>query len=230
MSYIIEGLKGAAKIILSLDKEFLGIIGVSLKISLTSTFLAGLVGIPLGICIGTSKFKGRKLINIVLNTLMAFPTVVIGLMVYSFLSRSGPLGKFGLLFTPTAMIIGQFILALPIISALSAAGTRNIGEAPLIAARILGADRKQSFMIFLKETRLLIISCLLAGFGRVFAEVGVSMMLGGNIRFYTRNITTAIALETSKGYFSLGIALGIVLLAIAFIINIVVFLFHHKDL
>lgn len=219
MDYILDGLKGAVKIIFSLDRELLSIVLVSVKISFTSTFLAAIVAVPFGIWVGIGNFKGRDLMATVLSTLMSLPTVVVGLLLYSFLSRKGPLGGLGLLFTPWAIIIGQSLLAFPIVAAFVAGGARNLGDAPFVAARTLGAGRLRSGLLFLSEARLIIITSVLAGFGRVFSEVGVSMMLGGNIRFYTRNITTAIALETSKGAFSLGIALGIILMLIALVMN-----------
>jgi len=230
MDYIVDGLKEAFKIIFSLNREFLGIVSLSVKISFSSTFLAAFAGIPFGILVGTGRFKGRRLLAVSLNTFMSFPTVVVGLLLYSFLSRRGPLGNLGILFTPIAMIIGQCILSFPIIAAFVAGGVRNLGDRPLIAARILGAGRFKTGFLFLKEAKLIIMTSVLAGFGRVFSEVGVSMMLGGNIRFYTRNITTAIALETSRGAFGLGIALGIILLAIAFFVNITCYYVRKDEL
>lgn len=228
MGYIINGLKGALDIIFSLDGEFLGIVSTSVKISFASTFLAAVLAIPFGIWVGAGKFKGRELIVTILNTLMSLPTVVVGLLLYSLLSRKGPLGDFGILFTPMAMIMGQCILAFPIVAALVAAGVRNLGDSPLVAAHMLGAGKLESGLLFLREAKLIVMTSVSAGFGRVFSEVGVSMMLGGNIRFYTRNITTAIALETSKGCFSLGIALGIVLMITAFFINATVYYLQAK--
>ncbi|MFH2138549.1 MAG: ABC transporter permease [Candidatus Omnitrophota bacterium] len=229
MDYIIEGFIKAFKIIFSLDREFLSIVFTSVRISFSSTFLAAVLGIPAGIFLGTKKFKGREFVMTVLNTLMALPTVVVGLLLYSFFSRRGPMGEMGLLFTPTAMIIGQCVLAFPIVAALVSVGIRNLGDSPIVAARMLGAGNIQSALLFLREAKLIVITSALAAFGRVFSEVGVSMMLGGNIRFYTRNITTAIALETSRGAFGLGLALGIVLLLAAFFINIVVYNFRSKE-
>jgi len=228
MDYIIDGLKGAFEIIVSLDREFLHIVFVSLKISFTSTLLATLLGVPLGMWVALAKFKGRNFVATILNTLMSLPTVVVGLLLYSFLSRKGPLGNLGILFTPAAMVLGQFILAFPIVAALSMGGIRSLGETPLIAARILGAGKLASTLLFFREAKFIILAAVMAGFGRVFAEVGISMMLGGNIRFYTRNITTAIALETSKGAFSLGLALGMVLLVIAFLVNVTVYHFQRE--
>lgn len=223
MELIAEGIKNAIRIIISFDREFISIVFVSLRVSSISILLAGLLGIPFGIFVGTVKFKGRNILATILNTLTALPTVFVGLMLYSFLSRRGPLGSAGLLFTPIAMIMGQFILAFPIIAALSMGGVRNLGDAPVIAAKLLGAGKYRSIILFIREARFIIIASMIAGFGRVFSEVGISMMLGGNIRFYTRNITTAIALETSKGEFGLAFALGMVLLSIAFTLNIVVY-------
>lgn len=220
MEYIIEGIARAFDIIFTLDREFLSIVTTSIKISFASIFLASVVAVPFGIWLGTAKFKGRKLTTTILNTLMSLPTVVIGLLLYSFLSRKGPFGSFGILYTPTAMIIGQSILAFPIIAALVTGGVRNLGDGPLVAARLLGAGKLKSTLLFLGEARLIVLTCILAGFGRVFSEVGIAMMVGGNIRFYTRNITTAIALETSRGDFGLGIALGLVLLTVAFVVNV----------
>ncbi|HIE43328.1 MAG TPA: ABC transporter permease subunit [Candidatus Omnitrophica bacterium] len=229
MEYIIEGLKGAFQIIISFDREFLKIVSVSVKISFISTFLASVFGVPFGMWVALAKFKGRTFLRTILNTLMSLPTVVVGLLLYSLLSRKGPLGGLGILYTPAAMVMGQFILTFPIVAALAMGGIRTLGESPLVAARLLGAGRIATGLLFLREAKSIIIVCVLAGFGRVFGEVGVSMMLGGNIRFYTRNITTAIALETSKGAFSLGIALGIVLLVVAFLINATVYHFQRES-
>ena len=228
MDYIIDGIKKAFDIILSLDKEFLSIVFTSIKISLISTTLAAMFAIPLGVWVGAGRFRGREMITTILNTLMALPTVLVGLLLYSFLSRRGPLGNLGILFTQTAMIMGQAVLAFPIIAALVAGGIRNLGNSPLIAARLLGAGYIKSTLLFLKEARPIVITSTLAGFGRVFSEVGISLMLGGNIRFYTRNITTAIALETSRGAFGLGIALGLVLLTVAFMLNISIYRFREE--
>lgn len=230
MEYIVNGINGAIKIIFSLDREFLSIVWASVRISFTATFLAAAIGVPFGLWAGVGRFKGKSFTRTILNTMMSLPTVVIGLTLYSFLSRKGPLGGWQMLFTPAAMVAGQIILAFPIIAAFTAGGIKNLGEAPLCAARLLGAGKVESAFLFLKEAKVIIITSLLAGFGRVFSEVGVSMMLGGNIRFYTRNITTAIALETSRGAFDLGIALGIVLLTVAFLVNIIVSRFQMRKI
>jgi tungstate transport system permease protein len=223
MDFIWDGFLQALALIINLDPELINITSVSLKISFVSTTIATLSGVPLGFLIGINDFYGKRLVATLLNTLMALPTVVVGLFLYSLLSRRGPLGSCGLLFTPTAMIIGQVILATPIIAALTMSAVANTDRRIRLTAATLGANGYQTMLTIFGENRFAIIAAIIAGFGRVFAEVGVSMMLGGNIKLYTRNITTALALETSKGEFALGIALGIILLAIACFINL---LFH----
>lgn len=221
MDFLVQSLLDAVRLIFSFDAELFRICFVSVWIACTSTILASLAGVPLGIIIGSGNFYGKKPLIVILNTLMALPTVVVGLFVYSFLSRSGPFGDFGFLYTPIAMIIGQFILATPIITALTISAIENTDPRIKMTAQTLGASNWQTKMTILSEARFAVLAAVIAGFGRVFAEVGVSMMLGGNIKHYTRNITTAIALETGKGEFALGFALGIILLVIAFGINIV---------
>jgi tungstate transport system permease protein len=220
LDYILNGFRQALSLIVHLDPEVLRISLVSIKVSTASTLLAALVGIPLGFCIAVHEFRFKRAVVILLNTLLALPTVVVGLTIYSFLSRRGPLGFCHLLFTPTAMIIGQFILATPIVAALSMAAVGSVDRRVRDTALSLGASGRQAAAAVLREGRYALFAAVIAGFGRVFAEVGVSMMLGGNIRFYTRNITTAIALETGRGEFALGIALGIILLSVAFGVNI----------
>jgi len=229
MDYIWEGVRDSLRIIVGLEPEFLSTVLVSLKVSFLSTALATAAGVPFGMWVAEARFPGRRVIITVLSTLMSLPTVVVGLMVYSFLSRRGPLGELGLLFTPAAMVIGQFILAFPIIAGLAVSSVVGLDERIRATALSLGADRAQSFRMFLREARYGIMAAVMAGFGRVFAEVGVSMMLGGNIRGYTRNITTAMALETSKGEFAFGIALGLVLLTVALAVNILFSLFRERS-
>jgi len=228
MEYMAEGFAGALRMILGFDREFAAIVWVSLKVSFLSTTLATVAGVPFGIAIAEKRFTGKSLLITILNTLMSLPTVLVGLLVYSFLSRRGPLGELGLLYTQSAMVVGQFILAFPIISALVLSSVASLDRKVRATAMSLGADRRQSFGMILHEARYGVLAAVVAGFGRVFAEVGVSMMLGGNIRGYTRNITTAIALETSKGEFALGIALGIVLLTVALGINILLGLLRQR--
>lgn len=229
MDYIIEGFANALKMMVSLDREMIAIVLVSVKVSIISTILATLGGVPLGFYVAIKDFRGKRGVTIVLNTLMALPTVVIGLLVYSFISRRGLLGSMGLLYTLWAMVIGQTILAFPIIAALSLSATRGVDKRVEKTALTLGASRLQTAFFILAEGKFAIFAAIIAGFGRVFAEVGISMMLGGNIRGFTRNITTAIAFETGKGEFALGIALGIILLTIAFSMNILFHYFQQKE-
>lgn len=229
MDYLIEALEKAFWLIVSLDRELAVILWTSLRVSLTATFLASLVGVPLGFVIGTSHFRGRRYVEIALNTSMALPTVAIGLIVYSFISRRGPFGEYGLLFTPTAMVIGQFILAAPIITALSLSATKAVDVRVGETARTLGATAVQAAVATISEARYAILVAIVAGFGRVIAEVGSAMILGGNIHGYTRTMTTAIALETGKGEFSLAIALGLILILIALAVNAVVQSFRLRQ-
>ena len=230
MDYIIEGFSNAFKMIFSLDREMVGIVFISVRVSTISTVLATVAGVPLGFYLAIKDFWGKRGVVTILNTLMALPTVVLGLFVYSFISRRGPLGSMGLLYTPWAMIIGQTILAFPIVAALSLTATQGVDKRVEKTALTLGANSMQTAFFILAEGKFALLSAIIAGFGRVFAEVGISMMLGGNIRGFTRNITTAIALETGKGEFALGIALGIILLTIAFSVNILFHYFQKKEI
>jgi len=173
-------------------------------------------------------YWGKRLTIALVNTLLALPTVVVGLIVYSLISRRGPLGVFGLLYTPSAMIIGQFILATPIVIALTHSAVQGIDRRVRNTALTLGATEIQSAWTVIKEARYAVLAAVITGFGRVIAEVGAAMMLGGNIKGSTRVMTTAIALETAKGEFGFSIALGIILLLIAFSINILLHYFQSK--
>lgn len=222
-----NGVLEAFRLLLTLDSELLGICWVSIKVSTISTMLSAIVGVPLGFIVASRQFPGKRTTTAILNTLMAVPTVVVGLFVYSMVSRSGPLGPLGLLYTPHAMVIGQFFLATPLIACLTMNAIEGLDPRVRMTARTLGATHTQAAWTMLNESRFAVLGAVIAGFARVFAEVGISMMLGGNIRGYTRNITTAIAMETAEGDFALGIALGIVLLTVAFAINI---LLHHLQI
>ena len=211
----------AIELLVSGDREVYFIVLTSLRISAVSTVLAAGLSIPLGAWLGLASGRVKRPITAVLNSLMALPTVVIGLLVYSFISRSGPLGGMGLLFSPGAVIIGQVILAFPIVASMVYGGLSRLDPRLAETLVTLGAARKHMLWMVVREARIAILLAVLAGFGRVIGEVGVSMMLGGNIRWYTRTITTAIALETSKGEFELGLALGLILMLIAIGINFV---------
>jgi len=201
------------------DKQLLFIVYTSLKVTFFSVAFASIVGVPLAFIIDRNKSSIKKPATAFINSLMAIPTVVIGLMVYAFVSRSGPLGFMGILFTQNAIIAGQTILAIPIITSMVLAGFSRLDSRLYETLITLGAKKMTLLAGILNETKVLIISSILAGFGRIIGEVGVSMMLGGNILWQTRTITTAIALETSKGEFSQALALGFILLFISMGIN-----------
>lgn len=229
MDFIVEGIRKAFQLIFTLDSEIFSIVLLSLRVSLTAVILASLLGVYLGFLMAVKDFWGKNFTIASINTLLALPTVVVGLIVYSLISRKGPLGVFGLLFTPLAMIIGQFILATPIIIALTHSAVQGIDERVRNTALTLGATESQSAWMVIKEARYAVLAAVITGFGRVIAEVGAAMLLGGNIKGSTRTMTTAIALETSKGEFGFGIALGIILLIIAFSINILLHYFQSKQ-
>ncbi|MDD3819264.1 MAG: ABC transporter permease, partial [Actinomycetota bacterium] len=189
---------------------------------------ASIIGVPIGFLIGSKNFWGKPFVVILLNNALAIPTVVIGILVYSLISRVGPLGYFGLLYTPTAVIIGQFLLSLPIIIALTHSAIQGIDIKVRHTALTLGATEVQAALAVISEARYAVMSAVIAGFGRNIAEVGAAMMLGGNIKGSTRTMTTAITLETSKGEYGFGIALGIILLFISLSINILLSYFQGR--
>lgn len=223
MSYILEGLREAVRLIITLDRDMLEIVSVSMMVSSIATILASIIGLPIGYLVATHRFPGRRLATTTLNTLLALPTVVVGLVVYAMLSRRGPIGFLDLLYTPAAMIVGETILAIPIVAAFTVSALHGIDRRVRDTALTLGATSTQVARTRVLEARFGILAAVVASFGRVIAEVGAAMMLGGNIRGSTRTMTTAIALETSKGEFGLAMALGIILLIVAFAANI---LFH----
>jgi tungstate transport system permease protein len=224
MDYIINGFIEAFRLIFALDQDVFSAVFISLRVSLIAIVLSSIISLPLGFFIATKDFAGKRFVITALNTLMAVPTVVVGLIVYTFISRQGPFGMLNLLFTPTAMIIGQFFLATPILSALTISAVHSLDTKVAETAMTLGADRKQTIWTIFMEARFALLAAVISGFGRIIGEVGAAMMLGGNIRGATRTISTAIALQTSMGEFEIGIALGIILLIVAFLINI---LFHY---
>ncbi|NWF75610.1 MAG: ABC transporter permease [Nitrospirae bacterium] len=228
MDSIIDGLRKALFLILSLDPELLGIIFLSLKVSVTALIIATLIGLPLGLIIGLKRFPTRGLIITLLNTFMGLPPVVVGLFLYLLLSRRGPFGFLSLLYTPYAMIIAQCILAFPIVAALSHSAIIKVDPLIKQASQTLGAKPSQVTATVINEARYGIMSGIIAALGRVMAEVGAILIVGGNIAGYTRVITTTIALETDKGNFELALALGIILLILSFIINMFLYLIQKK--
>ncbi len=230
MEYFWRALEHAFKLIIGLDRDVLVITLTSLKISTTAILLASAVGIPIGFVVGISKFKGRGIIITLFNTLVALPTVVIGLCGYTLMSRRGLLGPLGLLYTPIAMVLGQCVLAIPTILALTVSATQSVDPRVRRTALTLGASSARSALTVFAEARFALSAAVITGFGRIIGEVGASMMLGGNIKGSTRNIPTAIALETSKGEFELGIALGLILMFVALGVNFFLRLLQSKRL
>ena len=219
MDSIIEGFKRAFLLIFNLDAELLSIIFLSLRVSGTALLIVSIIGLPLSALITLKKFPARGLSISIMNTLMGLPPVVVGLFVYIMLSRSGPIGFMGLLYTPSAMIIAQTILAFPIVVSLCHSAIVSVNPITKQASMTLGATPLQISVTIIKEARYGIMSGIIAAFGRVMAEVGAILIVGGNIAGYTRVMTTTIALETDKGNFELAIALGIILLTISLAIN-----------
>ncbi len=210
----------ALDLLLRVDSDLVEIVGLSMRVSLGAVGLAALIGLPLGAAVALFRFPGRLAINALLTAFMGLPPVVVGLVVYLLLSRAGPLGVLGLLFTPTAMIIAQCLLITPIIAALSAQTVADLHEEYDEQLRSLAAGPGQILVTLLWDGRFRLLTAILAGFGRAVAEVGAVMIVGGNINHATRVMTTAIALETSKGNLELALALGIILIALALGINL----------
>ena len=206
--------------LLSGDEQLWGIVGVSFSVSLSALLIALLPALFMGFVLAYYRFPGRWMAISVLNSLLAVPTVVVGLVLYMLLSRAGPLGDYHLLFTRPAMVIGQILLCFPLLVSMSLSAFQAADQRVLETARTLGASRWQAFTTLLFEVRFALMAAVVTAFGRIIAEVGCAMMVGGNILHYTRNITTAIALETGKGEFVQGVALGIVLLTLSLILNV----------
>lgn len=219
MEYFADSFAAAFALLLKFDPQIMRIIVTSVYISLTASVIAALLAIPAGVTMALNRFKGKATIQHLLNTLMAMPTVVIGLLLYGLFSRAGPLGEWGLLYTPTAIIIAQAILIFPIMMNLTVTAVNSADSRLIPTLKSLGARPLPMMLQVIRTTRFAILAGVITGFGRAIGEVGAAMMLGGNIEGFTRTMTTAIALETSKGEFELGLALGMVLLLIAFVLN-----------
>lgn len=219
MDLIWQGIKEAIRLILSGDPGVLQITWLSLQISGSATLFSLLVGIPAGVGLALAKFPGRGLLIALVNTGMGLPPVVVGLFVTIFLWRSGPLGPLGLLYTPTAIVIAQFVIAAPIVVGLTVAAMQQLNPKLRLQLLALGASRWQLLWLLLREARLPLLAAVMAGFGGVISEVGASMMVGGNLLGQTRVLTTATVLETGKGNFDVAIALSLILLALVFGVN-----------
>jgi tungstate transport system permease protein len=220
MDLLWDALRDAVRLLTSGDHATWQIIGLSLRVSLTATAIAFLLGLPLGMLLAFGRFRGRRLTLAAVNTGMGMPPVVVGLVVTVLLWRSGPLGALDLLYTPSAMVIAQAIIALPLVAGISAAALQQIDPDFRVQMRALGASRVRALWTTAVEARLPLLASVMAGFGAVISEVGAAMMVGGNIAGQTRVLTTAAVLETSRGAFAAAIALGIILLVIAFAVNI----------
>lgn len=214
-----QGLRHAARLLVTADAEVLAITALSLRIAATSTVLALLAGIPAGTLVALARFPGRGLAISLVNTGMGLPPVVVGLFVSMLLWRSGPLGGLELLYTPTAIVIAQFVIAAPIVTGLTLAAMQQIPPKFRLQMLALGASRLQLLWLLLREARLPMLAAVMAGFGGVISEIGASMMVGGNIRGQTRVLTTATVMETGKGNFDVAIALSLILLVLTFAVN-----------
>ena len=228
MNFIFTSITKAFKLIISLDPELFGIIMLSIKVSGAAIIIATFAGIVITLVLDLKDFTGKNAAVTVINTFMGLPPVVAGLVLYLLLSRSGPLGFFHLLYTPWAMVLAQVVLAVPIIAGLSYAAVASADPSLRLSAVTLGATPLQTTIKVMKNARYSILAAVLAGLGRVLAEVGAVLIVGGNIAGYTRVMTTAIALEADKGDFELAVALGIILLLIALTLNGTLFFIQRK--
>ena len=228
MNELWQGLIKALELIVNLDSEVMQVAGRSLVFAATSCSIATLICLPLGSVIHFNSFRGKRLLINITQTLYSVPTVAIGLFVFVFISNAGPLGGLGILFTPAAIVIGQVLLVSPVIIGLTISALNGVDKAVMETAISLGASRLQATVLVIREARFAIVAALIMGFGRAISEVGLSMMVGGNIKGFTRTITTAIALETSKGEVELAMALGIILIFLALVINIALNRIQHR--
>ena len=229
MDLILEGIKKAFWLLITFDPEVMGITWLSLKVSGIATLISLLIGISSGMGIALSSFPGRRIVVSLINTGMGLPPVVVGLFVTIFLWRNGPLGFFGLLYTPSAMIIAQAIIATPIVMGITLAAIQQLPPKLQLQILAIGATRIQMVWLLTREARLPLLAAVMAGFGGVISEVGASIMVGGNIKGYSRVLTTATVMETSRGNFDVAIALGIILLLLAYFINLVLTHLQQKE-
>lgn len=221
MGLFLEGILKAFEMILSGDREIYEITATTLKVCLTAIFFSTIVGIPLGVLLGLKTFVGKKIVLVFVNIGMGLPPVVAGLYITMLLWRSGPLGSFGLLYTTKAIIMAQILVSLPIIIGLTSAAFQQIDQKMMLQIKALGATNIQRLGILLRETKLAIFAAIMAGFGRVLAEVGAAMMVGGNLKGDTRILTTSMVMEVSKGNFDVAIALSFILMTLAFMITFI---------
>jgi len=216
-----QGLVKAVELIINLDPEVMEIAGRSLRIAITSAIIGSIIFVPIASIIAFKQFPGKRTLINLIQTFYSMPTVVIGLFVFVFISRKGPLGELELMFTPTGIIIGQVVLIAPILLGLTISALSGVDRTLIDTARSLGASNIQITLLVIREARFAVMAAVIMGFGRAISEVGISLMVGGNIRGFTRVITTAISLESSKGDLELALALGIILIFIALVVNII---------
>lgn len=229
MDLIFDGIRKAFWLLITLDPEVLGITFLSLKISGSATLISLFIGISVGAGVALTRFPGRRFAVSLINTGMALPPVVVGLFVTIFLWRNGPLGFLGILYTPTAMILAQAVIASPIVAGITLASIQNLPAKLRLQILALGATRLQMIWILIKEAKLPLLAAVMAGFGGVISEIGASIMVGGNIKGYTRVLTTATVMETGKGNFDVAIALSIILLLLAYVINLVLTQIQQRE-
>ncbi len=226
MDFFTDGLRRGVELLISGDAEVFGITLLSLRVAVISTIVACILGIPLGFVVGTTRFWGRRAAITALNTMLAFPTVVVGLVIWGLLTRRGPLGDLGLLYSWWAIVVAEVVLAVPVAGALTAAAVQGIDSRVRRTALTLGASSWRAHVAVAKEARFALLTAVVVAFGRVLAEVGAALIVGGNIRHHTRTLTTAVALATSQGDFALAMALGLVLFGLALTVNILLQLFQ----
>ncbi|MDQ1000930.1 tungstate transport system permease protein [Neobacillus niacini] len=228
MDLIFDGFRKAIEMILTGDREILEITWLTLKVCFMSILISSLIGLPLGMLLGLTRFKGRKIILTIINIGMGLPPVVAGLWISMLLWRSGPLGHLHLLYSPTAIVMAQVLVSLPIVTGLTSSAFQQINEKMLLQIKALGATKIQTIMILLKQTKIAIVAAIMAGFGRVIAEVGAAMMVGGNIQGDTRILTTSIVMEVSKGDFDVALAISFILLTVALLITAALTLLQQR--
>ncbi|MFA5904579.1 MAG: ABC transporter permease [Desulfobacula sp.] len=229
MELILEGIKKAFLLIFTFDPEVMGITLLSLQISGTATLISLVLGISVGATVALTQFPGRRFVVSLINTGMALPPVVVGLFVTICLWRNGPLGFMGLLYTPGAMILAQAVIATPIVTGISLAAIQQLPVKLRIQILALGATRFQMILILVKEAKLSLLAAVMAGFGGVISEVGASIMVGGNIKGYSRVLTTATVMETGRGNFDVAISLSIILMILAYLINLILTQIQQKE-
>jgi tungstate transport system permease protein len=229
MELFVEGISKAWSLIVSLDAEVLAVTLLSLKISCSATLASLFIGIPAGVFLALSNFPGRRLVISLVNTGMGLPPVVVGLFVTLFLWRNGPLGFLEILYTPSAMILAQAVIATPIVTGITVASIQNLPANLKLQVQALGATRVQTVWILVREARLPLLAAVMAGFGGVISEVGASIMVGGNIKGQTRVLTTATVMETGKGNFDVAIALSLILLVLAFSVNYLLTVIQQRE-